>query len=435
MHERICSVCQLRGRSQVYNTDHSQWIRKDVNYLRHWAKAWRDATTVKERKQIFDDHGVHWSSFWLLEYWDPTRMLVVDAMHTILEGLVHFHCRHVLRLDATALEVSTDGIKVAYDWPWTEYDDDLAPADCKVEEDRIPSVTKIQNALLLAIAGDHCLTLDQLWTRVENAGYRESLCYVVHSLGLPMDKASLDGMSPVIKELYDNRAKQRLENAEGLQGTVFPDSGAKYKHHFIALLLNWRLKQPQRWGTSLTKTGTPETLAHIQHVIQTVVTPAWLHSVPKNYGELKAGSIKADEWRILSSVQLPIALITLWGDDDGCVPPSDDTEAGLLFRALDHTMALFQATIICCRNTTSSSRTAAFRKYLAIWVKDLRSIYPHISQGIPRTNVHAASHLFDFLLAFGPVISWWCFPFERLIGTVQKINTSDHIGGKSGHHL
>ncbi|KIK53384.1 hypothetical protein GYMLUDRAFT_77481 [Collybiopsis luxurians FD-317 M1] len=26
-------------------------------------------------------------------------------------------------------------------------------------------------------------------------------------------------------------------------------------------------------------------------------------------------------------------------------------------------------------------------------------------------------------------MSWWCFPFEHLIGTPQKINTNDHIGG------
>ncbi|KAJ6600615.1 hypothetical protein DFH09DRAFT_901598 [Mycena vulgaris] len=27
-------------------------------------------------------------------------------------------------------------------------------------------------------------------------------------------------------------------------------------------------------------------------------------------------------------------------------------------------------------------------------------------------------------------MAWWCFPFERLIGALQKINTNDHIGGE-----
>ncbi|KIK52019.1 hypothetical protein GYMLUDRAFT_180723 [Collybiopsis luxurians FD-317 M1] len=51
-------------------------------------------------------------------------------------------------------------------------------------------------------------------------------------------------------------------------------------------------------------------------------------------------------------------------------------------------------------------------------------------QGIPRPNIHAAGHVYDFLLLFGPVISWWCFPFEQLIRALQKINTNDHIGGE-----
>ncbi|KAJ7193740.1 hypothetical protein GGX14DRAFT_378717 [Mycena pura] len=47
-----------------------------------------------------------------------------------------------------------------------------------------------------------------------------------------------------------------------------------------------------------------------------------------------------------------------------------------------------------------------------------------------RPNVHIAFHIYDFLVLFGPVISWWCFPFERVIGFLQKINTNDHIGGQ-----
>ncbi|KAJ7783918.1 hypothetical protein DFH07DRAFT_727790 [Mycena maculata] len=46
------------------------------------------------------------------------------------------------------------------------------------------------------------------------------------------------------------------------------------------------------------------------------------------------------------------------------------------------------------------------------------------------TNIHAAFHIYDFLLLFGPIISWWCFPFERLIGVLQRIKTSDQIGGE-----
>ncbi|KAG7093809.1 hypothetical protein E1B28_007451 [Marasmius oreades] len=92
-------------------------------------------------------------------------------------------------------------------------------------------------------------------------------------------------------------------------------------------------------------------------------------------------------------------------------------------------MALFQATIICCKHLTTHSCAEDFRHYITTWVESLRTIYPHTRERVPRTNIHGAGHVYDFLVSFGPVSSWWCFPFERLIGTLQKVNTNDHIGG------
>ncbi|KIK51854.1 hypothetical protein GYMLUDRAFT_118626, partial [Collybiopsis luxurians FD-317 M1] len=50
-------------------------------------------------------------------------------------------------------------------------------------------------------------------------------------------------------------------------------------------------------------------IRHIQHVIKETATPAWINHVPSNYCDPKAGTIKADEWRTLSTLYLPIALI------------------------------------------------------------------------------------------------------------------------------
>ncbi|KAF8234607.1 hypothetical protein L208DRAFT_1260918, partial [Tricholoma matsutake] len=63
------------------------------------------------------------------------------------------------------------------------------------------------------------------------------------------------------------------------------------------------------------------------------------------------------------------------------------------------------------------------------WVDGLHLVHPHTKKQKLWPNVHASLHLYDFLLLFGPVISWWCFPFERLIGTLQKIKTNHYIGG------
>lgn len=42
--------------------------------------------------------------------------------------------------------------------------------------------------------------------------------------------------------------------------------------------------------------GTAEVLEHICNVIQDTSVPTWLGSVPSNFGEASAGTLKADEW-------------------------------------------------------------------------------------------------------------------------------------------
>ena len=171
-------------------------------------------------------------------------------------------------------------------------------------------------------------------------------------------------------------------------------------------------------------------LRHIQRVIKETVTPSWINSVPANYGENAAGTIKADEWHTLSTVYIPIALVTWWGEEDD-LPPK--TPSGLhALSILDHAMALFQAVTIACRYTMNPRCATAYRKFMRDWVDGLHKLHPHTLNHTRRPNIHASFHIYDFLLSFGPVISWWCFPFECLIGTLQKINTNDQVGGKCG---
>jgi len=106
--------------------------------------------------------------------------------------------------------------------------------------------------------------------------------------------------------------------------------------------------------------------------------PAHIPSVPKNYGEAKAGLIKANEWQWLSTLYLPVALVILWGDNDGLPPPVDDPEAGYLLKALDHTMALFQAAMIACHQVMTIDRAEAYQWQMGHWTQNLRSLFPHV---------------------------------------------------------
>ncbi|KAJ3874297.1 hypothetical protein F5051DRAFT_296924, partial [Lentinula edodes] len=319
-------ICRLFGRECVYCTDFSDFERKDPAILRKQAEAYRDAKSKKEQDALFEANGIRWSELWRLPYWDPTRMLVVDSMHAILEGLVHYHCRHVLRLDmeyAKAKENVEMNPAFSYNWPPYDYNynkllGDL-PQKFKVEEEDELKITQICELLQMPFECENqtslnAETLSKKFKPIRVAALR----YVCHLLNLP-------------KTVTINKA--------GKNETV----KAQYKSHFIDLLIAWRRTMPSLSNGSHPSTPriiNKETIQYIQQVIRETSTPAWVNHVPHSYGESNAGTIKADEWRTLSTIYIPIALISLWGEKEGQSP----LEGSYLLQVLDHTMALFQAT-------------------------------------------------------------------------------------------
>ena len=63
---------------------------------------WRDAHTENIRQRIYDTFGVRWSELLRLPYWDPTRFVVVEAMHNFFLGDLQHHCQKVLSMSADA---------------------------------------------------------------------------------------------------------------------------------------------------------------------------------------------------------------------------------------------------------------------------------------------------------------------------------------------
>lgn len=94
----FCSACNCYHKTNYGRVDFANWVPRDKEKLRGYAKQWKDAPTSAERERLFKEHGVRYSELWRLPYWDPARQLVIDSMHCILEGLVQHHTRSLLGL-------------------------------------------------------------------------------------------------------------------------------------------------------------------------------------------------------------------------------------------------------------------------------------------------------------------------------------------------
>ncbi|KIM61795.1 hypothetical protein SCLCIDRAFT_121116, partial [Scleroderma citrinum Foug A] len=144
-----------------------------------------------------------------------------------------------------------------------------------------------------------------------------------------------------------------------------------------------------------------------------------LRSVSYDFGAPKAGTPKADEWRTLITIYIPLALISLWGD--GMAHKSKNIDVQLC-QALDHTMALVQAVYITCARSMTIKRAIAYRSFVSTWVSQLKILHPAVDH---HPNCHMSIPIYKFLLSFGLVRSWWCFPFEHLIGQLQHLPTNN----------
>ncbi|RDX44271.1 hypothetical protein OH76DRAFT_1359820 [Lentinus brumalis] len=154
-----------------------------------------------------------------------------------------------------------------------------------------------------------------------------------------------------------------------------------------------------------------DVLKAVRHDISATTVPTWIEKPPANFGEASHGKLKADQWRTLCTIYMPLTLIRLWGHAG-----ASDAERTVL----ENFIQLATAADLATRRSMFPERAEIFDKNMEAYVQGLRSIYKHTL--VP--NHHIALHLKPFLLAFGPVHGWWAFPFERFNGLLQRLNTN-----------
>ncbi|OJT08645.1 hypothetical protein TRAPUB_461 [Trametes pubescens] len=94
----FCSFCQLR-KASINDLDRGQWPRQTWAQHLECATRWRDAKSESERAALFKEDGLRWSELLRLEYWDPTRFALVNAMHNLFLGELRHHCMSIWGID------------------------------------------------------------------------------------------------------------------------------------------------------------------------------------------------------------------------------------------------------------------------------------------------------------------------------------------------
>lgn len=163
----------------------------------------------------------------------------------------------------------------------------------------------------------------------------------------------------------------------------------------------------------------PSEVKIIRDCILRTSRPRWHASPPLDLGSSSHGKVKADQWRSLIEFDLPVALAYLCF----CCPQKCNMEK--IERLFECTMTLAIAVGWAVSRQTSEYHAKNYTDNMHRYLQFLLN-------GVPKKkllpNHHVALHFAPFLEGFGPSRGWWAFPYERVIGLLQGINTNYKIG-------
>jgi hypothetical protein len=131
-------------------------------------------------------------------------------------------------------------------------------------------------------------------------------------------------------------------------------------------------------------------MEQIHSDIASMVTPSWLTSVPSKLGSASHGKLKADQWRVLGSVYLPISLIRLWWSAEPGNARSERCQ-----KILDVTILLLSAVSIATSRVTSPRHADLYLQHMQGYLTGLKELFPDF-KFVP--NQHMALHLRDYIL-------------------------------------
>jgi hypothetical protein len=169
---------------------------------------------------------------------------------------------------------------------------------------------------------------------------------------------------------------------------------------------------------------TKSELEKLQKDIKATNRPGYCQGPPLNLGSPGHGKLKADQWRTCIEFDIPVSVAQLWSKET-CPPelkPEVIVRRDKLFQSIMH---LAVAVRWATSYRTSERHSEKFEENMVAYLQCLLDLYPNIQL---RPNHHAALHIGPLLKQFGPAHGWWMFPFERVIGALQGINTNSKLG-------
>lgn len=235
-----------------------------------------------------------------------------------------------------------------------------------------------------------------------------------------LDYSGYDRNSWPVRTLEEHKAHSLsylMQKTASGQQAIVSEFGVRYsilqelpyfdpiRHHVIDpmhnLLLGTSKMMMYMWidGEIIIKAN----LGVIEERVRTISTPKDIGRLPLKISSSFAG-FTADQWRNWTIIYSPVVLKGLL--------PSPHLRCWLLF---------VKACSLLCKRIIYNNEVTSAELYLEHFCKNFEQLYG-AEHCTPNMRLHL--HLKNCLLDYGPVYSFWCFPFERYNGILGAYHTN-----------
>lgn len=144
---------------------------------RRLATLWRDADDEEERASLFEKHGIRYSEFLRLPYWNPVEFLAIDSMHAFLLGNLKRHCRGIWGFDVSMLD--DDGSNRSEPCPLPSKDS-MAKGEDRLRRSSKKSLFDLNLPVLFHLCSQYnCLPVERHWKKKKQ--FVVELCKMVRT--------------------------------------------------------------------------------------------------------------------------------------------------------------------------------------------------------------------------------------------------------------
>ena len=366
----FCSSCNLHH-ADMECLDPSVWSLRLSADVRRAAVEWRQATTKKRRKEIYDEQGVRWSSLHQLDYHDHVRDTVLGPIHNWIKGIIQHHvCIKWGVGIVPSLQNDQDVDQPVGSPGGTPH---LAPTDLDADYDMLDD----------EVADLVVDSQENLDTPVHASWSHSFSSYDSH------DDINQEGLR------VDDEDDEDYQLGPDPDTDSDPDGEEDAAWHALSIFDS-------------------DSLAEIHACITNTAVPSWIEQPPHNLGEKSHGKLKADQWFNLVTIFLPIILPKLWH--------LSGTAHDLAL--LDNFHDLVMCTNLLCSYITSDMAADDYLHHYIRYHQSSAALFPGV-QSWP--NHHFAMHNVELMKYWGPLSLLSELPYEQHNGTLQKIKTNWHI--------